>query len=271
MSTYCRQRFPVRVNLGISPSAELVYDIGGTDDDTEAAALLLATAPTRYDPWGTGLIWLPRTDIAIERTGEETWEATVVYGARGTTGDEEESEYEYETGGGSKHITHSLETVGRYAPAGTTAPNYQGAINVTANGVEGVDIVWPVFHWSETHYLSSAVVTQEWAVAVAQISGCVNSTPFRGFARGEVLFLGVSGRKRGDGVWQMRFAFAMQHNQTDLSIGGITGIACEGWHLIWTRYREQEDSTAGCMVQVPIGVYVERVYNYADLGGVLGI
>jgi len=43
--------------------------------------------------------------------------------------------------GGTEHITHTLQTVGRYPPG---VPNYHGAIGVTPDSVEGVDITVPV-------------------------------------------------------------------------------------------------------------------------------
>jgi hypothetical protein len=45
--------------------------------------------------------------------------------------------------GGTQHITQSLATIQKYAAAGT-APDFGGAIGVTHDSVEGVDITVPM-------------------------------------------------------------------------------------------------------------------------------
>ena len=71
----------------------------------------------------------------------------------------------------------------------------------TANAgenVEGVDIAIPVYNFSETHYKSAASVSTSYRLALFRVTGTVNSSSFRGFAAGEVLFLGASGSRRGE-------------------------------------------------------------------------
>jgi len=69
------------------------------------------------------------------------------------------------------------------------------AIGVTDTGVEGVEIVVPVYNFSETHYLPDGQVTQGYKLTLFGLTGKVNNGSFRGFAAGEVLFLGASGSK----------------------------------------------------------------------------
>ena len=70
---------------------------------------------------------------------------------------------------------------------------FGGAIGVTADGVEGVDITVPVYQFSETHYFSDAQVTGAYKGAIFSCTGKTNAGAFKGFAPGEVLFLGASG------------------------------------------------------------------------------
>jgi len=44
----------------------------------------------------------------------------------------------------------------RQRPPGKTAPDFKGAIGVTHDNVEGVDIAVPVYSFSETHYLADS-------------------------------------------------------------------------------------------------------------------
>ena len=160
----------------------------------------------------------------------------------------------------------------RPAP-GTTAPDFGGAIGVTSDGVEGVDITVPVYQFSETHYFTDAQVTASYKGAIFSCTGKTNAGSFRGFSAGEVLFLGATGSKRGDGPdddWEITFRFAASPNQTNLNVGPVTGINKKGWEYLWVRYADAEDSGSGAIIKKPIAAYVERVYDQANFGA-LGI
>ena len=172
--------------------------------------------------------------------------------------------------GGTQHITQSLQTVGSYAPPGKQAPDFKGAIGVTHDSVEGVDITIPVYNFSETHYIATAAVTGAYKAALFNLTGKVNDGAFRGFAIGEVLFLGASGSKRGEDDWEITFRFAASPNVTGLTIGDITGIDKKGWEYMWVRYADAEDAAAKAIVKKPVAVYVEKVYETGDFAG-LGI
>ena len=245
-----------------SESVELKFVIQGTDNDIAARAALLAAAPVLYAN-------LVRQSAQLNPTGYMLWEGIVRYGRRKPpeTGD---SSYQFDTGGGTQHITQSLQTVGRYAPSGKTAPDFQGAIGVTHDNVEGVDITVPVYNFSETHYIASSLVTGAYKATLFYLTGKVNNAAFRGFAAGEVLFLGASGSKRGEEDWEITFKFAASPNVTNLTIGEITGVSKKGWEYLWVRYADDEDTAAKVLVKKPIAVYVEQVYPYGNFSG-LGI
>jgi len=212
---------------------------------------------------------LVRQSLSIERIAEDVWEGTVRYGPRQPPqmGD---SSYQFETGGGTQHITHSIQTVGRYAPPGKTAPDFQGAIGVTHDNVEGVDITVPVYNFSETHYIAVELVTNSYKATLFYLTGKVNNAPFRGFATGEVLFLGASGSQRGQEDWEITFKFAASPNVQNMTIGDITGINKKGWEYLWVRYADDVDANANALIKKPIAAYVEQVYQYADFS-LLGI
>ena len=257
-----------RSTKGENPSAELVYTVRGTNDDLAARAAAEAESPANYDG-------LPRQTVSVEPVGFELWEATARYGrAQGggfpQTG---ESVFTFDTGGGTQHITQSKQTVASHAAPGTNAPDFQGAVGVTADGVEGVDITVPVYQFSETHYLPDAVVTQGYKGTLFSLTGRVNAGSFRGFNAGEVLFLGATGSKRGtdpDADWEITFRFAASPNATGISVGPIGGISKKGWEYLWVRYADQEDASSHAIVKRPVAAYVERVYDEGNFGA-LGI
>src|SRR5690606_2762089 len=134
----------------------------------------------------------------------------------------------------------------------------------------GVDVTIPVYNFSETHYLATEAVTGAYKAALFQLTGRVNNASFKGFAAGEVLFLGASGSKRGKDDWEITFKFAASPNASGLVVGEITGITKKGWEYLWVRYADAEDTDAHVLVKKPVAAYVEQVYPYGNFAG-LGI
>jgi len=243
---------------GESPTTELLYIVQGTDDDGLVKALVAATAPGSY-------AGLKRDSISVSTLGGGIWECTARY-----VEEEDESQFTFDTGGGTQHVSQSITTVNRYAAPGEVAPDFQGAIGVNQDQIEGTDITVPVYNFTETHKIDDALVTAGYKATLFFLTGRVNGATFKGFARGEVLFLGASGAKRGDEDWEITFRFAASPNVTDLALGNITGINKEGWHYLWVRFTDEEDNAAKVLIKKPISAYVERVYEYGDFSG-LGI
>ena len=255
-----------RISTGQDPFAELEFFIKGTNDNVEARNALLLVAPSVFDPWGTGITFLPRADVSIEPTGDNLWDGFVTYSINAP--ETSDSSYTFETGGGSQHITQSQLT-GKYAKSGEDAPDFKSAIGVTKDSVEGVDIVVPVFQFSETHYIANSAVTAAYIAKLFARTGQVNADVFKGFAAFQVLFLGASGSKRGQGDWEITFKFAASPNRSDFTIGEIEHIEKGGWEYLWVRYADEVDGTANAIVKRPVAVYVEKVYDlgdFADLG-----
>ena len=253
-------------------AATLVYVLRGTVDEAAAVAALEATAPTdfhglRRQPVTVEPVWV---DEGNPDAG--LWTGTVRYAQRASatvpqTGD---AVFSFDTGGGTQHLTQSLATVSRHGAPGTTAPDFQGAIGVSQDRVEGVDITVPVYSFAETHYLPDAQVTSAYKQTLCGLTGKVNAGGFRGFAAGEVLFLGASGAKRGAEDWEISFRFAASKNATGLTVGAIGPISKKGWEYLWVRYEDAADDAAQALVKRPVAAYVEKVYEDASFGG-LGI
>jgi hypothetical protein len=243
---------------GESPLTELLYVVQGTDNDGAVKSLLMATAPVTY-------AGLRRDSFSIKPLGGGIWDCSVQYAKF-----ESNSQFTFETGGGTQHINQSLQTVGMYVAPGEVAANFGGAIGVNQDQIEGTDITVPVFSFTETHYINSALVTGAYKLALFMLTGRVNGGSFKGFAAGEVLFLGASGSKRGTDDWEISFRFAASPNVAGLSLGNITGINKQGWHYLWVRFEDDEDTTAKKLIKKPVSAYVERVYEYGDFSA-LGI
>ena len=249
---------------GDRPAVTLHYRLEGTSDDGTAKTLVENSTPETYDG-------LKRQSIRLEPVWVDTtattgaWDVTVEYvapeDAEPATG---ESSFSFDTGGGTQHITQSIQTVGSYAPAGKTPPNFKGAISVTERSVEGVDITIPVYHFSETHYLPDSQVTEAYRGILFALTGKVNDAAFKGCAAGECLFLGASGSKRGEDDWEITFRFAASPNRTNIQIGNITVASKKGWEYLWVQYTQEVDPAIHQVVKKPVAVYIEQVYEYGD-------
>jgi hypothetical protein len=241
-----------------SPTHDLVYMIMNTEQYAVAKNLMASAVPDKV-----GDLFLD--DYHIVHLGNGVWEGTAHYVKW-----KSESQYSFDTGGGTQHVTQSIANVGKYAATGFTAPDFMGAIGVTDDRVEGTDITVPVFNFTETHYIEKALVTGTYKLALFNLTGKVNGSGFKGFAKGEVLFLGASGSKRGLDDWEITFRFAASPNVAGLSLGSITGISKEGWQYLWVRFIDDEDPTAKALIKRPVSAYVEQVYSYGDFSN-LGI
>jgi len=237
---------------------ELIYDIQGTEDETAVQTLLLSTAPSSY-------LGLLLDSIEAEPIGGGIWKGHAKYVRL-----ENDNEYTFDTGGGTQHLTQSYATMAVYAPPGMTAPDFQGAIGVSDDRVEGVDVVAPKFDFTETHLFADAFVDGSYKHTLFTMTGKVNDASFKGFAAGECLFLGASGSKKGIEQWSITFRFSGSPNVTGLTIGDITDVDKLGWDYLWIRYGGYEDSSAHALVQRPVACYVERVLGFGDFS-TLGI
>jgi hypothetical protein len=85
---------------------------------------------------------------------------------------------------------------------------------------EGFDIIVPTCNFSETHYIAVASVTKAYKATLVSLTGKVNNAKFRGFAAGEVLFLGASGSQRGDD-WEITFKFSANSNVKGLKVAQV--------------------------------------------------
>ena len=243
-------------------SAELIFIVQGTDDDELAMVQLKLDSPVTFRG-------LDRLDLSIERLTEEVWLGTINYGEfTGGDGSDLEtggSTFQFETGGGTQHITQSLST-NRFSPTGDTddIPDHKGAIGVTEDGVDGVDIIIPSYSFSETHFLDVSLVTPAYTLILFSLTGRVNDALFKGFQPGECLFLGASGSRRTKGDWSIQFKFSAIPNATGLSFGGIDDIEKKGHDYLWFPYEDDEDGVAKKLKKTAIGAYVEKVYEDGD-------
>ena len=204
---------------GAVTEIEIPYLVFGAEDEDAALSAARSKAASHSI---SGMV-LDSLEVT-ERINDDTWKVKAIYEAEdGETPDnpdtdDDTSSFAFDTGGGTMHRNQSLKTVSKVP---NDAPDFNGAIEVDNEGnVNGVDVTMPVLNFTETHTMAGSRVTTSYKKSVAALTGTVNRSSFRGFAAGEVLFLGASGQKRSkkaSAPWEITFRFAVSPNQSSLS------------------------------------------------------
>lgn len=240
----------------------------GTDDDDIAHATAQAALPPAIQTTFLGVNHTLRfQNYDFEYLGGSSFSVIGHYAKPEPQGQDDgngpQSEYAFDTTGGTQRITHGL-TISKTTFSGGTVQENHGGINVTENGAEGVD--WPVprFAWTETHYLDDLVVTDAYKAVLRDMTGRVNNGTWRNNAAGEVRFMGARGSKRSGEQWQIAFSFEAEKNATGIVISAgtaheITVPAKQGFHYLWLRTAKVEDGTGKCLAPAPTTAYVSQV------------
>lgn len=195
----------------------------------------------------------------IDRISQDEWRVSATYALDSESqSDEGQATESIDVTGQSVHITNSLEVV---ASIGMDPTDRKGAIGFDGQNVQGADIIVPGYNFQLTYVVDD--FTQEQKIFIAENVGKTNSDEFRGFAEGEVLFLGCQAQQQGDGTWRLTYQFSRQPNETDIAIGDLTVPSKKGWELLDIYYANDAQAGVGA-IKPPKFVYVHRVYDEFD-------
>ncbi len=259
-------------STGDNGSITLNYILDGTDDNVEALSVLSACSAATYAGLNRQSIEI-EPDVVDTSDGSGRWNAAIKYGPKPQP--QNEPTIQFDTGGGTQHVTQAVKHVNHVGCMvdgvwGGPAPDFKGAVGVTSDNVEGVDITVPVYAWTETHYLPDADV-QAHKSAYYNLTGKTNSASWRGFAEGEVLLMGVSGSKKGEDDWEITFKFAASPSVADVcgdwpaDVKPPVAVPKKGWEYMWVRYQDGVDNAGKALIKQPRGVYIEQVYRSGDM------
>ena len=252
-------------NSGNYTTADIPYFVFDVVDETAAISFAQSNVPGTYND-------MPLETIEIdERINVNTFKVSAQYKAEGASelpqiniGDD--AVYSFDTTGGTKHMTQSLDTMQKFP---SNAPDYGGAIGYDGENVNGVDVTMPIMNFTEVHYLSDGKVSTSYKKIIAELTGSMNEGSFKGYSAGEVLFLGASGSRRGDDLWEITYKFAVSMHKRDFDVGDISVVYKRGWDYMWVRY-EDDVNDDDDLIKKPTAVYIEQVYEFGDFGA-LGI
>ena len=266
-----------RGRSGDSDSRDITYLVKGADDDIEALSAVEDHASTHYDS-------MPREVLKVEEihpgtinetlSGKGIYEVTVSYNRREVKDfDVGDLDYQFDFTLSDQHIYQAKSTVGSHVLGGGTAEDYHEAIGQDSDGnINGISIRTPTSSFSYSYRVANSGVTAQYQRNVQNCVGKVNSESFKGYPAGEVMFVGASGGASTSDDWKISFKFEQRRNSTGIYVGSIGPFSVNGWDILDIKYRAASKTQAFVGIkQVPAQVDVLRVYDYADLGTVLGI
>lgn len=240
--------------------------ITGVILETAALDFAAANSAVMYDN-------LYRSEISLTELGPGHWRADVAYGPyKNKEPEDGDFRWEFDTTGGTKHITHGIGPATSYVADGV-AFDHKGVIGVNENGdVEGVDIIDHNFRWQEHRELLLSSYSWTYSDTLDELTGKINNAGFRGKAVKTVLFEGATGTWSTDDptLLQVTYNFAHSRAVVDLQVGDIGGIAKEGWEYLWTKTETVKDAAAKGLGPIPKQVDINKVYEDADFS-TLGI
>jgi len=254
---------PNGIDLNWTPQGGVYrFRIVDQPDAANVQSYAIAMTPSILST-ASGIIY--RDDVRIKRTAFNQWDVEVPYTSR--KNEAGEWTWDFDTTGGTIHITQAKAEVARYAATGS-APNQLGAIAVDGDEVKGTDIIVPAMKINVQFKHAMATVTLAKAKFLSDITGMVNSDTFLTFAPGEVLFLGARGSDGSVAEATINYQFAMAKNVTGQTIGSIAGVAKKAWEVAWIRYEDTITSTLP--TRVAKFVYVDRVYDEVAMAAAFG-
>ena len=265
----------------VAREVEVKWVFGGEKGYDAAEAKAVELAPLYYG----GHV---RSRLEVRGLGNGWYEATANYGNANLNALENievqlpgdvkfaPGTLSFDTTGATEHITQAWSDsndpsayVQKNAASGF-APDPYGAINANGDQVSGVDITVPSFQFTESWHVPTSYLLygqSPYIKTIYQLTGTVNSAPFRIFQAGEVLFLGARlDAARTQSMSTVTYSFSARLNRDNFAIGDVSGIYKAGWDYLWVEYKNDTDSDYG--IKKPNFVYVARVYerkNFAAL------
>ena len=245
--------------------------IGQCDGFNVATEEVTKYAPRYVDGDGFGFYWV-RRQLDVTGIGNQYFDCVATYETLVSTEKSQDStssppsagSIAWDTTGNTEHITQGL-TAETSIPEG--APYFHGALNVSGDSVNGLDVVRPALKYSETWILPATIaVSVDFVAEVYGCTGTVNQETFRAFKPGEALFIGARAQWSGDSPSvAVTFDFQCRPNKDSVYVEGLTGIKKKGWQHLWIRY--EADSDSGAIVRKPIAAYVNDVYETKTWAG----
>ena len=228
---------------GNCTSAEIKYLVLNPTNKRTAITGVIAAAPTSYGANSE----LPFKEVRFDGfDAGGNVECTAIYAANGNAyqpdsgTDEEVPTMSFDCGSGTKHVVHALYQE-RVYPANESDDadcgiGWNGKLGSECE-FAGVDIPTADMQEEWTKYVRVSALTTQYKKDVASLYGKYNNATFKGWAAGEVMFVGMSYSMplKGQTKVLCRYTFRISPNESNATVSGHTVGAKLGWEYMWAR------------------------------------
>lgn len=263
-------------------SAEIHYLVFGVPDEDTALQEVYA-----YVPKSIKGMELDRVEID-DRADDTTFKVNVTYeknSSSATSDDEKDEEptVSFDCGGGTRQVTTAIQQIRiyskRHADKGLnkieTNPNRTDAgLDVNWNGktgtdseVKGVSVPTAKLRETYTKIMRPSKLTTSFKRKVANLTGCVNKTAWKGWEKGEVMFMGCSytAPASGSDKVTVTFNFEIQTNDKNYALpNGQRYPNKRGFDYVWAVTNSVVEEDYKYPRNQIKEIYVAQVCKYRD-------
>lgn len=243
--------------------AAIIYKIFEEEDDAQAIQAAYQEAPADYNG-------IPKRGCQIlERLAPDAWKVEVSYSYASnspSSKEKQEDTVSFDCGGGTRHITTAIKQQCLWKDSASTFRNPGNLIGWNGKTgsdsvITGVDVPFAQPRETYTKFMKIPLSTSK-RRKIASLVGKVNANTWKGWSKGEVMFLGCSYSGVERDKAPVTFNFAIQMNETREIAEGVPAIKKEGNIYIWTQQAEAKDNTSPKLKVT--AVFAAQVAEYAD-------
>lgn len=250
-----------------SSSANVAFLVFGAQDEITAINAAYSEAPA-------DISGIPKTSAEVsERLTEDTWKIEISYGytsSSSTGSSSEESTVSFDCGTGTRHVTNAIRQWELWSKPSTQKRDPKTFIGWNGKTgpdmqVTGVDVPFAQPRETYTKKMRLSQLSTSFKRRVASIVGCVNNAKWKGWEKGEVMFLGCSFSGTSSEEITVTFNFAIQMNETMVIADGVPPIKKEGYIYVWTMPETVKPKSESNSPEMDVrAVYAAQVVQYAD-------
>ena len=253
-------------NTSSGRRVEKIFTLKGTTDRLLAEGYVLLNTDDELEN-------LPRQNIDLTPyKGSDLWKVILNYGAGSSSGgpiepsDIGDERASFSTRGNRVLVTQAKRHIEDYGIGETEPPNHNGAINVTEDGPQGVEIDQAAFTFEVRKVVAASDMDAAYSRALLDLTNKTNNAVWRGYQPGELRFLGCDGTQRDSESWDLTFSFLGSPNLQNQTVDEVQGIDQKGHEYAWGTYETVVDDSVTPPVKVKklIAIHIEELYGSGD-------
>lgn len=242
----------------------LVYDWKNQD---AAMLAVLDEAPDIHNGFA-------KKSITFNGFQDDGLEFSVAYNSNESVlenGESKESTLNFDCTGSTRKMLYAYDTRIIRGPDPGNAIGWNGKSGSDME-IAGVDVPDGVSRETYSRVIKMSRLTNDYKRLLIKMRGCINLKPFKGWQKGEAMYLGATfqGVLDSKALITVNYNFQINLDESDVKIGGVNVGNKKGFEYLWAFYRAERAEGESPRRLAPDGVYLSQVARYADFGA-LGV